>query len=117
MKRFTRMIVKLWIVAATLFMVMTRGRLITFALPSFSRDVSRAVSECAPSSEPSARSRAEPEPAPNPLPKLAGIGKLARKGTPAGVAPVPFGGGAEPVPTFTAANTDRARKLNPVSSP
>ena len=65
----TRRIVRLWIVAATLFMVMTRGRLMTFALPSSSRAVKRVESDCEPSIEPSARSSAEPVPAPNPDPK------------------------------------------------
>src|SRR5690242_4716906 len=81
---FTRRIVRLWIVAATLFIVMTRGRLMTLALPSSSRLVKRAEREFAPSSEPSARSSAEPAPAPNPE-KPAGTGKSARNGTGDGV--------------------------------
>ena len=77
----TRRIVRLWIVAATLFMVMTRGRLMTLPLPCSSRAVKRALRLWEPLSEPSARSSAEPLLAPNPEPKLPGTGKSARKGT------------------------------------
>src|SRR2546425_859611 len=55
----TRRMVRLWMVAATLFSVITRGRLITLALPWSSRAVKRAASACTPSSEPSTRSSVE----------------------------------------------------------
>src|SRR5438477_7367078 len=76
----TRRIVRLWMVAATLFSVMTRGRLMTLALPCCSRAVKRAASAFAPSSEPSTRSRDDPLPAPKP-PKPLLTGKSNMKGT------------------------------------
>src|SRR5262249_3385791 len=93
----TRRIVKLWIVAATLFMVTTRGRLTTLPLPASSRAVKRTARSCAPLSDPSARSSAAAVPGPKPEPNDAGTGKSARKGTD----PVPelAGGALPPTPT------------------
>src|SRR4029450_7843236 len=48
----TRRIVKLWIVAGTLFMVTTRGRLTTLPLPASSRAVKRAARSLAPFGDP-----------------------------------------------------------------
>src|SRR5262245_60132820 len=96
---FTRRIVRLWIVAGTLFIVITRGRLITLPLPSCSRAVSRDESDIEPSSEPRATSSAEPRPGPNPDPNDGGTGKSAISGTGRG-ATDPFAGfGARPSPT------------------
>ena len=96
-------------VAATLFIVMTRGRLMTLPLPACSRAVKRVASEWTPSIEPSARSRAEPFPGPKPV--SPGTGKSARKGMGRwpGVAP-PVATPGPPTPTVPG-------KLSPVGFP
>src|SRR5579884_2271378 len=114
---FTRRIVRLSIVAATLFMVMTRGRLITLPLPSCSSAVKRAASACVPSIEPSARSSAEPEPGPKPDPKFAGTGKSARNGTGEVGTPGTAGVGAVPAPSAAPPTPTVPGKLLPVGLP
>ena len=59
----TRRIVRLWMVAATLLSVTTRGREMMRPWPFCSSAVRRTSSDWAPLSEPSARSSALPEPA------------------------------------------------------
>src|SRR2546428_3692179 len=112
----TRRIVRLWIVAATLFIVMTRGRLTTLPLPCSSSAVKRAVSACEPLSEPSARSIAEPLFAPKPEPKFPGIGKSARKGTEFPGAPLTPADGA-PLPRPEPPRPIVPGKLAPVGLP
>src|SRR5579885_2561314 len=114
---FTRRIVRLSIVAATLFMVMTRGRLITLPLPSCSSAVKRAASACVPSIDPSARSSAEPEPGPKPDPKFAGTGKSARNGTGEVGTPGTAGVGAVPAPSAAPPTPTVPGKLLPVGLP
>ena len=111
----TRRIVRLWMVAATLFSVMTRGRLMTLALPCCSRAVKRAASACTPSSEPSTTSRDDPFPAPKPL-KPFPTGKSNRKGTGERAAPL-APTGAEPSLSPAPPTPTVPGKFNPVGFP
>src|SRR5262245_32386516 len=111
----TRRIVKLWIVAATLFMVMTRGRLMILALPSSSRAVKRVVRVVAPLSEPRERPIDEPVPGPKPV-KPVGTEKSERNGT--GSRGVPLAdGGAEPKPRPLPFRPTVPGKVRPVGFP